>query len=168
LSVILWNACLNAAPRSPVAGLLERESQWAMTEQLIAAAPAFELASVAAGPVRLADLHAHGPAVIVFATEGCTTSLLALRRLAPVIESLARAEVRVAAIFEDPVEVAARAARRARFAGTVLAEPAPYRVSRAFSLQTLPTTVLIDRGGGLAGRVVGWDADALEAATRSV
>ena len=128
-----------------------------------ALAPDFELASATAGPVRRSDLHAHGPAVIVFATEECPTSLLALRRLGPVVKSLDRAGVLAAAIFEDPIEVAARAARRAGFFGTVLAEPAPYSVSRAYGLQSLPTTVHVDRAGRLVGRVVGWDASRLQA-----
>ena len=138
-----------------------------MSERVTVAAPPFELPSVAAGPVRLADLHSRGPAVVVFATEECPTSLLALRRLGPLVEPLSRAGVRIAAIFEDPVQIAARAARRAGFAGTVLAEPAPYPVSEAYELQSLPTTVLIDRGGSVAERIVGWDASALEALLRA-
>ena len=45
----------------------------------------------------------------------------------------------------------------------VLSEPAPYDVSRAYSLQSLPTAVLVDRAGRETGRVVGWDSDGLEA-----
>jgi hypothetical protein len=65
-------------------------------------------------------------------------------------------------VFEDPLEVAARVARRAGFTGTVLAEPAPYSVSSAYELVSVPTTVLVDREGQIAGRVVGWDAEALD------
>ena len=49
-------------------------------------------------------------------------------------------------------------ARRTGFAGVVLSEPAPYDVSRAYSLQSLPTAVLVDRSGRETGRVVGWDS----------
>jgi len=66
--------------------------------------------------------------------------------------------MRVAAVFEDPLEVAARVARRTGFDGIVLSEPAPYDVSRAYSLASLPTAVLIDRDGREVDRVVGWDA----------
>jgi hypothetical protein len=65
-------------------------------------------------------------------------------------------------VFEDPLDAAARVARRAGFNGALLSEPAPYEVSGAYQLDSLPTTVLIDGDGGLAGRVVGWDADGLD------
>jgi hypothetical protein len=79
------------------------------------------------------------------------------------VGELAATGVAVAAIFEDPIEVAARVARRVGFTGMVLSEPAPYDVSRAYFLESLPTAVLVDRDGREAGRVVGWDADGLQA-----
>jgi peroxiredoxin len=126
-------------------------------------APEFELSSVAGGPVRLSDLHSEGPALLLFVSEECPTCGLTLRRLLDPVRALTAAGVAVAAIFEDPLEVAARTARRAGFAGTVLAEPDPYDVSRAYGLESLPTTVLIDRDGAELGRAVGWDADAIGA-----
>jgi peroxiredoxin len=134
-----------------------------VNEQVAVAAPEFELDSVAGGPVRLADLVRDGPALLVFVSEECPTSTLALRRLAPLVETLATAGVRMATIFEDPLEVAARVARRAGLAGVLLSEPSPYEVSRAYELAGLPTSVLVDRDGRLAARVVGWDADGLDA-----
>ena len=125
-------------------------------------APEFELDSVAGGPARLADLRAGGPVVLVFVADECPTSLMTLRRLAPLVATLAAAGIALVAVFEDPLEVAARTARRAGFAGLVLSEPPPYDVSRAYELQSVPTSVLIDRDGTAVGRVVGWDADALD------
>jgi hypothetical protein len=87
---------------------------------------------------------------------------LTLRRLASTVPELTGAGMHVAAVFEDPLEVAARVARRTGFPGTVLSEPAPYEVSGAYGLETLPTIVLVDADGRQAARVVGWDADALE------
>jgi AhpC/TSA family len=124
-------------------------------------APDFELPSVADGPVRLSDLHARAPALLMFVSEECPTCALALRRLVAPGRELDAAGIRMVAIFEDPLEVAARTARRAAFGGMVLAEPAPYEVSRGYALESLPTTVLLDPGGAEAGRVVGWDAAAL-------
>jgi peroxiredoxin len=124
-------------------------------------APDFELSSVAGGAVCLADLHADGPALVVFVSEECPTCALTLRRLAPLVDSLQRAGVRTVAVFEDPPEVAARTARRAGFPGTVLAQPAPYDVSRSYELMSVPTSVLIDADGMIAGRVVGWDEPGL-------
>ncbi len=127
----------------------------------VARAPEFSLRSVAGPPVRLADLYGGGSALLLFVSEECPTSVLTLRRLAPVVSELSAAGVRVAAVFEDPLEVAARVARRTEFAGLVLSEPAPYEVSQAYSLASLPTAVLVDRSGVEVGRVVGWDAAGL-------
>jgi len=121
------------------------------------AADGFSLPSVAGESVRIAD----GPALLLFVSEECPTCTLTLRRLAPLVGELTGAGLCVVAVFEDPLEVAARVARRTGFGGVVLSEPAPYEVSGAFSLESLPTAVLVDRGGRETGRVVGWDAAAL-------
>jgi hypothetical protein len=113
--------------------------------------------------VALADLLAGAPALIVFVAEECPTSAMTLRRLAAPAQVLAAAGVSVAAVFEDPLEVAARSARRSGFRGIVLSEPAPYEVSSAYGLQSVPTTVLIRSDGSVAQRVVGWDRDRLDA-----
>jgi peroxiredoxin len=128
----------------------------------LTAAPEFALPSMAGGAVSLADLHESGPALLLFVSEECPTCALTLRRLAPLVSEIARVGVVVAAVFEDSLEVAARMARRTGFPGVVLSEPAPYDVSRAYSLQSLPTAVLVDRSGRETGRVVGWDAEGLQ------
>jgi peroxiredoxin len=124
-------------------------------------APEFSLPSVGGDAVRLADLCDRGPALLLFVSEECPTCVLTLRRLAPVVSELSDGGARVAAVFEDPLEVAARVARRTGFDGVVLSETAPYEVSRAYSLASLPTAVLVDRSGAEVGRVVGWDAAGL-------
>jgi peroxiredoxin len=126
-------------------------------------APSFELPSTTGGSVGLGDLVSSGPALVIFVSEECPTCALALRRLGPIVAPLGEAGVGLAVIFEDPLEIAARVARDARFTGTVLAEPAPYETSRAYALESLPTTFLVDRDGSVAGTVVGWDAGALSA-----
>ena len=127
------------------------------------AAPDFALASANGASVGLSELHENGPALLLFVSEECPTCTLTLRRLAPIVPQLSASGLRVAAVFEDPLEVAARVARRTGFPGVVLSEPAPYDVSRAYSLESLPTAVLVDPAGQQAGRVVGWDADGLRA-----
>jgi peroxiredoxin len=102
-----------------------------MTSEALIAAPEFSLASVAGGSVTLEELHACGPALVLFVSEECPTCVLTLRRLGPLVGELTGAGVRVAAVFEDPLEVAARVARRTGFGGVVLSEPPPYDVSRA-------------------------------------
>jgi peroxiredoxin len=133
-----------------------------MNNPVLTAAPDFRLSSVAGGPLALTDLYSSGPALLVFASEECPTCGLALRRLTPLVEPLSRLQIASAVIYEDPLEVAARAARRAGFPGAVLSEPPPYDVSRSYELVSLPTTVLVDGDGKLAERVVGWDAARLD------
>jgi peroxiredoxin len=126
-------------------------------------APDFSLPSVHGRPLALAELRARGPVVLMFVSEECPTCALTLRRLAPLASALRDAGVTLAAVFEDPPDVAARAARAAGFGATVLAQPAPYDVSREYGLQAVPTAVLVDPGGDVVERRVGWDAHALEA-----
>jgi peroxiredoxin len=124
-------------------------------------APAFELPSTHAGPVGLGELIERGPAVLLFVSEECPTSMLALRRFAPLAAPLHEAGVTLAAVFEDPPEVAARAARAAGFTAAALSQAPPYETSRAYGLDSVPTTVLVEPGGGVAASTVGWDAGAL-------
>src|SRR3954470_14486128 len=124
-------------------------------------APSFALPSTTGGSLGLDDLVAGGPALLIFASEECPTCAPALRPLGALVAAPPAAGVGLAVVFEDPLDVAARVARDARFKGTVLAEPAPYDTSRAYGLASLPTTVLLDRDAAVAGTVVGWDADAL-------
>ena len=87
---------------------------------------------------------------------------MTLRRLAAPAGDLTAAGISVTAIFEDPLEVAARSARGAGFRGTVLSEPEPYELSRSLQLQSVPTTLLFDPEGSLLRRVVGWDREGLD------
>jgi peroxiredoxin len=127
----------------------------------ITRAPSFELESTTGGSVGLDELVADGPALLTFASEECPTCALALRRLAPIVAPLRDAGVGLAVVFEDPLDVAARVAREARFNGSVLAEPAPYDTSRAYGLESLPATFLLDADAAVVGTAVGWDAGAL-------
>jgi thiol-disulfide isomerase/thioredoxin len=127
-----------------------------------AALPRFELASVDGSPVRFDEVIAGGVAVVLFVTEECPTCAMTLRRLAAPADELVAAGISVIAIFEDPLEVAARSARGSGFRGRVLSEPEPYELSGSYELQSVPTTLLFDADGGLAQRVVGWDRQGLD------
>src|SRR4051812_43235539 len=126
-------------------------------------APSFALPSTTGGSVALDDLVAGRPALLIFASEECPTCALALRRLAPIVAPIREAGVGLAVVFEDPLDVAARVAREARFKGTVLAEPAPFDTSRAYGLESLPATFRLEPDGSVAESVVGWDAAGLSA-----
>jgi hypothetical protein len=130
--------------------------------------PAPELAVQGTGPSRLtlAGLTAGGGALLVFVSEHCPTSALALRRLGPLCQAWARAGLTAVAIFEDPLDLAIRTARRLGWTGQVAAQEPPYPASAAYQLATVPTAVLVGRDGVVAGTVVGWDQAALAALLR--
>src|SRR5262249_30861898 len=104
---------------------------------------------------------AGGSALLVFVSEHCPTSALALRRLGPLCQSWARAGLASVAIFEDPLDVAIRTARRLGWSGQVTAQEPPYPASRAYRVATVPTTALAGRGGRVTGTVGGWAQRAL-------
>ena len=124
-------------------------------------APALSVRGTGGGEVTIAGLTAGGCALVVFVSEECPTSAMALRRLGPLCQAWAGAGLTAVAVFEDPLEVAVRVSRRLGWAGQVVAEDPPVETSRAYRLVSVPTTVLIDQAGQIAGRVTGWDQPAL-------
>jgi hypothetical protein len=117
----------------------------------------FTLERIDGPPLSLDDLVTDGPVVIVFAHADCPTSTLALRRLAAVQD---RPGLSLACIAEETPDRAARLARSTGIRFPVLAEPAPFTVSQAYGIETVPTAVRIEPAGGVTGTVVGWDAEA--------
>jgi hypothetical protein len=80
-----------------------------------------------------------------------------MRKLGPLCKAWEKAGVSCTAVFEDPLEVAIRVARRCGWTGRVVSQAPPYRTSRAYGLVSVPTAFLIDRQGQIAGSVTGWD-----------
>jgi len=113
------------------------------------------------GRITVSGLTAGGGALLVFVSEHCPTSALALRRLGPLCQAWAQAGLAAIAIFEDPLDLAIRTARRLGWSGQVAAQEPPYPASRAYQVTTVPTAVLVGRGGLVAGTVTGWDQRAL-------
>jgi len=126
-------------------------------------APELPVHGTGPGEITIEGLTAGGCALLVFVSEHCPTSALALRRLGPLCRAWAAAGLTAIAIFEDPLEVAIRTARRLGWTGRVATDDPPYPASRAYRVATVPTAVLAGRGGVLAGTVVGWDHPALAA-----
>lgn len=127
---------------------------------MASAAPAFTLERIDGDPLSLDAMTADGPVVLVFAHADCPTSTLALRRLAELEPG--QAGVALACVAEETPEAAGRLARRTGIRFPVLAEPAPFDVSRAYGITTVPTAVRIEPGAGVTGTAIGWDADAYE------
>ena len=126
-------------------------------------APALSVRGTGLDEMTIASLTAGGCALLVFVSEECPTSAMALRRLGPLCPAWAEAGLTAVAVFEDPLEVAVRVSRRLGWAGQVAAEDPPVETSRAYQLVSVPTAVLIDQEGRIAGRVTGWDQPALAA-----
>ena len=78
---------------------------------------------------------------------------------APKVQALAGAGVRVVAVGEDaPAEIRSYAERHGQKVPT-LSEAAPYPVSEAFGIDTVPTLFSIDEDGTVRDAVVSWDRD---------
>ena len=130
-------------------------------------APELLVRGTGLAPVTIAGLTAGGCALLVFVSEHCPTSALALRRLGPLCQAWARAGLTAIVIFEDPLDLAIRTARRLGWTGQVAAQEPPYPASRDYGLATVPTAVLVGRDGVVAGAVAGWDQRALTALLRA-
>lgn len=125
---------------------------------MVGATRTFLLPQVGGEPVTLESLIAAGPVLLVFVHGDCPTSALALRHLAAVSDGRARP----VAVAEERPEEAARLARRTGVRFTVLAQDAPYEVSRAYGVEAVPTAILIDESGQVRDTLVGWDRAAYE------
>jgi len=126
-------------------------------------APALSVHGTGLGEVTVAALTAGGCALLLFVNEDCPTSALAMRRLGPLCRAWEQAGLSSTAVFEDPLDVAVRVARRLGWTGRLASEDPPYETSRAYQLVSVPTAVLVDRAGTIAGTVTGWDHAALAA-----
>jgi hypothetical protein len=131
-----------------------------------AGAPALSVRGLGPAEVTVADLTASGGALLLFVSEECPTSAMALRRLGPLCGAWQEAGLTATAVFEDPLEVAVRVARRLGWQGGLAAEDPPYQTSRDYRLVSVPTAVLVDRAGAIAGTVTGWDHAAIVALIR--
>src|SRR5207247_7226625 len=120
------------------------------------AAPALAVRGTGPGEVTIGGLTAGGCALLLFVNEDCPTSAMAMRRLGPLCRAWQEAGLTASAVFEDPLEVAVRVARRLGWAGWVAAEDPPYETSHAYRLVSVPTAVLVEGAGRIAGTVTGW------------
>jgi hypothetical protein len=126
-------------------------------------APALSVRGLGPGTVSLTELIAGGCALLLFVSEECPTSAMALRRLGPLCQSWQEAGLAATAVFEDPLEVAVRVTRRLGWTGGVASEEPPYETSCAYQLISVPTAFLVDSAGMIASTVTGWDHASLAA-----
>jgi hypothetical protein len=84
-----------------------------------------------------------------------------MRSLGPLCRGYELAGLSCIVVFEDPLEVAIRVARRCGWTGRVVSQAAPYTTSRAYGVVSVPTTFLVSKGGQIVTSVTGWDQPAL-------
>src|SRR2546421_7273692 len=114
-------------------------------------APALSVRGLGPAGVTVAGLAAGGGALLLFVSEECPTSAMALRRLGPLCGAWQEAGLTATAVFEDPLEVAVRVARRLGWQAGVAAEDPLYRTSRAYRLRPGPTAVPLGPPGTVPG-----------------
>jgi len=119
-------------------------------------APSFTLPDIdTAAPVSDPWRAASGPTVLVFFKATCPVCQMA----APKVAALAESGATVVAIGEDPHPTLIAYRDRWRQAVPTLSEPAPYRVSGAYGLVSVPSLVVVDADGTVVDSVIGWDRD---------
>ena len=124
------------------------------------AAP-LQISGIDPEPLTLAGLVTGGAALLLFVSEECPTCALTMRNLGPLCGAWQQAGMSCTAIFEDPLDVAIRTARRCGWTGHVAAQAPPYQTSRDYGLISVPSAFLIDGSGAIQGQVTGWDQAAL-------
>ncbi len=131
-------------------------------------APEIAVSSIYPEPVTIASLTAGGSALLLFVSQECPTSAMALRHLGPLCLAWQAAGLSCTAVFEDPLEVALRVAHNCGWAGQTVSQDPPYQASRLYGLISVPTAVLISADGFIVDTVTGWDQPALSALLRRV
>src|SRR6266576_850369 len=90
-------------------------------------APALAVRDPGPGQVTIGALTAGGCALLLFVNEDCPTSAMALRRLGPLCPAWQGGGLSATAVFEDPLEVAVRVARRPGGAGRDASKSPPLK-----------------------------------------
>jgi peroxiredoxin len=86
---------------------------------------------------------------------------------APKVEAFEQAYPgRIVGIGEDPPQKLAAFARDHGTTFRVVPDLAPYPLSRAFGLRTVPTTFLVDADGTILDTVESWDREGLNRVSR--
>ncbi|HEX7078237.1 MAG TPA: TlpA disulfide reductase family protein [Candidatus Eisenbacteria bacterium] len=119
-------------------------------------APEFGLPILAGGFRSLPDLVEPGGGVLVFFKTECATSELVVPRLAPLARALEAEERLFLAVAQDDPATARAFARAHGIAFPLATEAAPYAVSSAYGVATVPTLFVIDGAGVVAERVEGF------------
>jgi peroxiredoxin len=119
-----------------------------------AGAPSIDLPDAITGE-SIADPWRDGPVVLAFFKTTCPVCQMA----APKVQALADAGMRVVAVGEDPPPAIQSYADRHGQKVPTVSEPAPFPVSDAYGIDTVPTLFLVDEHGTVRDAVASWDRD---------
>jgi hypothetical protein len=119
-------------------------------------APDFSVELVGGGFRHLSDIVEPGGGIVLFVKADCDASRLVASRLRPLAGALEKEERLFLTVVQE-VEEDARAFRETNgAAGTLAWEGAPFGVSAAYAVETVPTLLVIDGAGVVAERVEGF------------
>ncbi|HEX2192541.1 MAG TPA: redoxin domain-containing protein [Acidimicrobiales bacterium] len=128
-----------------------------------ARAPSFTLPDAFSG-VPVTEPWADGPAVLAFFKVTCPVC----KMVAPKLTALAEGGARVLAIGQDPPAALVRYAGEHGQHVPTVSEAAPYRVSSAYGVFSVPSLFVVEPGGVVADAVAGWDRDRWNAVAAAV
>ena len=117
-------------------------------------APSFHLPDIRTGEA-VDDPWREGPVVLAFFKSSCPVCQMT----APVVRAIADGGARVVAVGEDPRPTLVTFRDRFDQKVPTVSEPAPYLVSSAYGLVTVPTVFLVGGDGLVLDAVGGWDRE---------
>ncbi|MFN2607405.1 MAG: peroxiredoxin family protein [Acidimicrobiales bacterium] len=115
-------------------------------------APSFFLPDAASGQT-VTDPWSEGRIVVVFFKVTCPVCQM----VGPKVAALAAGGARVLAVGQDPPAALKRYAGEHGQGVPTVSEPAPYRVSAAYGLSSVPSLFLVEPEGTIAAAVGAWD-----------
>jgi len=117
-----------------------------------APAPSFTLPDAVNGEA-VTDPWQAGRTVVAFFKVTCPVC----KMVAPKLTALAEGGARVVAVGEDPPAALQRYAKEEGQRVRTVTEAAPYPVSDAYGISSVPTLFLVEADGTVADAVGGWD-----------
>ena len=119
-------------------------------------APSFDLPDIDTGE-SVADPWGEGedPLVLAFFKVSCPVCQM----VAPMVAAMAEGGARVVAVGEDPPDQLQTYRERHGQTVPTLSEAAPYEVSDAYGLETVPSIFLVGNDGEVLDAIGGWNRD---------
>jgi hypothetical protein len=102
---------------------------------------------------------AHGLALVILGHRDCKTT----RQTLPYVDRIHRRGGRVLAVLQDDAETARALTRELELALPLRLEGDPYPLAAALGIGTVPTLILVEPSGAIAGVSEGFGRDDIEA-----